>query len=86
MATLEVTSLSSRGQVVIPQEVRDRLHLHVGEKFIVIGTDDTVILKKIENPSFKGFDKILKKTRDFVKKKGLTPGDVGEVIKRVRAQ
>ena len=86
METLEVTSLSSRGQVVIPQRVRDRLDLHEGEKFVVIGEDDTIILKKLEVPSFKGFDKLLKKTRDFAKKKGLKPSDIDESIKRVRAK
>jgi len=86
MEKLEVTSLSSRGQVVIPQEVRDRLHLHTGEKFVVIGEDDTIILKKLEVASFKGFDKLLKKTRDFVKKKGLTSNEISEAINRVRAK
>ena len=86
METLEITSLSSRGQVVIPQEVRDRLHLHEGEKFIVIGENDTIILKKLEMPSFKGFDKLLQKTRDLANQKGLKPEDVDQAIKRVRAK
>ncbi len=86
MEKLEVTSLSSRGQLVIPQEVRDRLHLHEGEKFIVIGEEDTIILKKLEVPSFKGFDKLLKKTRDFAKNKGLKPRDIEEAIERVRSK
>ena len=86
MENFEVTSLSSRGQVVIPQEVRDRLHLHAGEKFVVIGEADTIVLKKLEVPSFKGFDKLLKKTREFAKKKGIKPGDVDEAIKRVRSK
>ena len=86
MEKLEITSLSSRGQIVIPQGIRDRLHLHSGEKFVVIGEDDTIILKKLKVPSFKGFDKLLKKTRDFAKTKGLKPGDVDEAIKSVRAK
>lgn len=86
MEKLEVTSLSSRGQLVIPQEVRDRLHLHEGEKFIVIAEEDTIILKKLEVPSFKSLDKLLKKTRDFAKKKGLKPHDVEEAIERVRTK
>ena len=86
MEKFEVTSLSSRGQVVIPQGIRDSLQLHSGEKFVVIGEDDTIILKKLEVPSFKGFDKLLKKTRDFAKKKRLKPIDVDEAIKRVRAK
>ncbi|MBI5003200.1 AbrB/MazE/SpoVT family DNA-binding domain-containing protein [Candidatus Woesearchaeota archaeon] len=84
MEALEVTSLSSRGQVVIPQRLRDRLHLHEGEKFIVIGEDDTIVLKKMEVPSFKGFEGLLKKTRAFAKSKGLKETDVGEAIREVR--
>ena len=81
---MEVTSLSSRGQVVIPQEIRDKLHLTESDKFIVIGKDDTIILKKIEVPSFKGFDNLLKNTREFVRKKGIKPSDVAEAVERVR--
>jgi len=81
---METTSLSSRGQVVIPQDIRRKLHLNDGEKFIVIGEADTIILKKIEVPSFKDFDKLLKKTRDFARKKDIKPSDVEEAIKNAR--
>ncbi|HLC72914.1 MAG TPA: AbrB/MazE/SpoVT family DNA-binding domain-containing protein [Candidatus Nanoarchaeia archaeon] len=84
MEKLEVTSMSSRGQVVIPQEIRERLHLQNGEKFIVIGADNTIILKKMEAPSFKGFDNLLKKTRAFAKEKKLTEKDITEAIKETR--
>ncbi|MEK6812590.1 MAG: AbrB/MazE/SpoVT family DNA-binding domain-containing protein [Nanoarchaeota archaeon] len=84
MEKLEVTSLSSRGQIVIPQGIRDRLNMHSGEKFVVIGEDDMIILKKLEISSFKGFDKLLKKTRGFAKDKNLKSNDVDEAIKRVR--
>lgn len=85
MEKLEITSLSSKGQIVIPQELRKRLHLHVGEKFIVIGEDDTIVLKKLEIPSFKGFDRLLKKTREFAKRKKIKQSDVKDAIKRARA-
>ena len=69
MESVEVTTISSRGQIVIPQGVRDRLRLQEGEKFVVIGEGDTIILKNLEMPSFKGFDKLLEKTRAFAKDK-----------------
>ncbi|MBI5065803.1 AbrB/MazE/SpoVT family DNA-binding domain-containing protein [Candidatus Woesearchaeota archaeon] len=81
---MEITSLSSRGQVVIPQDIRERMHLQEGEKFVVIGEEDTILLKKLEQPSFKSFDKLLKKTREFAKKKEITQKDVEEAIHRVR--
>ena len=81
---MEITCLSSRGQVVIPQDIRERMHLEEGEKFVVIGEEDTILLKKLEQPSFKNFDKLLKKTREFAKKNEITPKNVEEAIQRVR--
>lgn len=53
MTTLSTTKLSSKGQVVIPEEIRKSLHLHTGAQFIVMGKDDVVILKIITPPSGK---------------------------------
>ncbi len=84
MENIEITSVSSRGQVVIPQSIRDRLKIHEGEKFVVIGEDSTIILKKLEMPSFSGVDKLLKKTREFAKKKGLKETDVEKAVIEAR--
>lgn len=84
MDKIEITSMSSRGQIVIPQDVRTNLNLKEGEKFIVIGQDDTILLKKIEMPSFKNFDKLIAKTQKFAKEKGLSKKDLQEAIKRAR--
>ena len=84
MEKLEITSMSSRGQVVIPLDIRELLGLKEGEKFVVVGEKDTVILKKVTMPSFKNFDKLLKKTQQFAKEKGITNADVESPIKRAR--
>ena len=86
MENIEITSISSRGQIVIPQRLREKLKIHEGEKFIVIGEDNTLVLKKLEMPSFKGFDKLLKKTRDFAKKRDLKESDIEEVIRKSRGK
>ena len=84
MENIEVTSISSRGQVVIPQNLRDKLKIREGEKFVVIGEDNTIILRKLEMPSFKGFDKLLAKTREFAKKNELKEADIEQAIKNAR--
>ena len=84
MENVEITSVSSRGQVVIPQSLRDRMKIQTGEKFVVIGEDNTIVLKKLEMPSFSGIDKLLKKTRDFAKKRGIKESDVEDAIKHAR--
>lgn len=84
MENVEITSVSSRGQIVIPQSLRNRMKIREGEKFVVIGEDNTIVLKKLEVPSFSGIDKLLKKTREFAKKKGIKESDVKEAIKNSR--
>ena len=84
MENIEITSISSRGQVVIPQSLRDKLKIREGEKFVVIGEDNTIVLRKLEMPSFKGFDKLLAKTREFTKKNELKENDVEQAVKKAR--
>ncbi len=84
MENIEITSISSRGQIVIPQALRNKMRIHEGEKFVVIGENNTIVLKKLEMPSFSGVDKLLKKTRNFAKKKGIKISDVDEAIKHAR--
>lgn len=47
---IELTKISSRGQVVIPLAVRKRLALKDGETLAVSTKDDIVVLKRVENP------------------------------------
>jgi len=44
---IAITKMSSKGQVVIPSEMRNKLN--EGEKLIIIQNDDQFIMKKISN-------------------------------------
>ncbi len=47
----ELTRVSSKGQIVIPKDYRDRLEVKEGNIFAVSNpTKDMIILKKIKNP------------------------------------
>ena len=56
MAELSTTKMSSKGQVVIPEEIRKKLGLKAGSLFVVIGDKDVVILKAITSPAMDQFD------------------------------
>ena len=86
MEAVEVTKLSSKGQVVLPQAIRDRLHLEIGAKFVVIGEGDVVILKKLEVPGREQLKQLLKDSRAYARKIGLKRSDVSKAIKQVRAK
>jgi len=84
--TLSTTKLSSKGQVVIPEEIRQQLGLETGAQFIVMGEDDVVILKTIAPPSRKDFANLVAKARSEARNAGLTKQDVKRAIKKARAK
>jgi len=61
MANISITKMSSKGQVVIPQEMRG--DLEKGDKLVIIQNDGQLILKKMED-----FDKNLKEDLEFAKR------------------
>ena len=80
----DVTKMSSRGKIVIPQELREKMHLEEGSKFAVVGMEDTIILKKLEPPKWEDFDKAINSLRKFGKKKGITEKKVYKTVQNVR--
>jgi AbrB family looped-hinge helix DNA binding protein len=49
----EVTTVSEKGQVVIPQSLRKEMVIKPKTKFLVFGRGDTVIMKRLELPDIK---------------------------------
>lgn len=75
---VQVTTTSPKGQVVIPQEIREELGIESGTRFAVYGKGDTIIFKRIEVPMAKDFEKLAVFGRKFAKKKGIKEKDVLE--------
>ncbi len=73
---IQVTTASPKGQVVIPQEIRDRLGIEPGTKFAVYGRTDVIIFKRLELPTIDDFERLVKFGRRFSKKKGIRKEDV----------
>jgi AbrB family looped-hinge helix DNA binding protein len=86
MPDAATTKLSSKGQVVIPEEIRDRLGLEPGTQFVVLGDRDVVILKVIQTPDMAEFDEIVGRARKAAKRAGIKPADVSGAIKAVRGR
>jgi AbrB family looped-hinge helix DNA binding protein len=86
MDNAATTKLSSKGQVVIPEEIRTRLGLEPGAQFVVLGDDDVVILKLIQAPDLAEFEQLAVRARKAAKRAGLKKGDVDEAIREVRSR
>jgi AbrB family looped-hinge helix DNA binding protein len=85
MGSLATTKLSSKGQVVIPEEIRLRLGLKEGTQFVVVGERDVVILKSIAPPAMGEFDELVRQARGAARKAGMKPADVRRAVARARA-
>lgn len=82
--SIATTRLSSKGQVVIPEDIRLELGLKEGSQFVVVGRKDVVILKVINPPSLHDFDALIADTRRKARQAGLRKRDVLRAIKKVR--
>ena len=86
MINFSTTKMTSKGQVVIPEETRKRLGMKPGTQFMVIESRDSLIFKVIQPPSMEDFDRLLAETRRQARKAGLKKSDIANAIKAVRAE
>ncbi|MBI3190542.1 AbrB/MazE/SpoVT family DNA-binding domain-containing protein [archaeon] len=79
----EVTKMTSKGQVVIPVEIRDELELSEGTQMVVSRMGDLVLMKKISitDPK-KEFKELTRFGSAFARKKGIRNED--DVAKRIK--
>jgi len=84
MSVIEITSMSTKGQVVIPANMRKKLNIRGGSKLIVVQEGDNILLKPIERPRDDEFNKIIELADQLRKEIDLKEGDVLEVIKESR--
>ena len=81
MVEASTTKVSSKGQVVIPANVRKAASLKKGEKILAIAIDDTVVLKKILD---KSFEETMKPIWNRVRQMGLSEDDINALIEEAR--
>ncbi|MDO8460673.1 MAG: AbrB/MazE/SpoVT family DNA-binding domain-containing protein [Nanoarchaeota archaeon] len=87
---IETTKMSSRGQIVIPQNLREEINADEGTTFVVMVSGDTLILKKVEIPSKEKLIQQLKELAKEGNKKataaGIKESDVVDIVHRFRKQ
>lgn len=83
MAAVEAstTRVSSKGQVVIPVNVRKAAGFEEGEKLLALAIDDTVVLKRITDRTF---EDTVKPVWERVRQLGLSEEDVDALIEEAK--
>jgi AbrB family looped-hinge helix DNA binding protein len=77
---VETVRMSSKGQIVIPQDIREEINADEGTVFAITGSRDTVILKRINTPSkediMKELTRISKEGKKRLQKMGIKESDL----------
>ena len=78
---IEMATLSSRGQVCIPSDMREELGLEEGSKILFVLTEGSLIMKKV---NMQTFAEITAPLKEAAKKAGLKESDVVDLVHRAR--
>ncbi len=76
---IEMGKISSRGQVAIPSDIREKMGLEEGTKILFFLENDTLLIKKIQQQTFAQITKPLREA-----KKKINEGAVVDLIHRFR--
>lgn len=85
MSDVEITRISTKGQVVIPSSIRDEAGLVMGDHLAVFTNGDTILIKKLDKLQLKEqFEILAKELSRIGKERGIDPCDVQEAVDEVR--
>ncbi len=78
---IEMATISSRGQICIPNDIREEMGLEEGNKVLFVLTDNSLIMKKADMQTFRQITAPLK---EEAKKIGMKEADANEIVHRAR--
>lgn len=82
-----ITTVSSRGQIVVPADLRQELNLSDGTKLLIYSKGGVLIVKKIsENTIKKDFEEIVAPVRQKAKNANLKKQSVGKALSEYRSE
>lgn len=82
--TMQIVSVSSKGQISIPVSYRKELSIKEGTQLAIYSDGENIILKPIELPSEANLSAALARAREYAKEEGLTEDDVKKAISESR--
>ncbi len=79
--TVDMGTISSRGQVAIPTEIREKMHLVEGEKVLFVLEGDSLLMRRVKGMSWEEITRPLRAAPKKIQEK-----DVVELVHKVRRE
>jgi AbrB family looped-hinge helix DNA binding protein len=80
----QVLTVSSKGQISLPVNIRKRLSIDTGDKLVAYTSGDVIMLKALKLPSVEEFEASLDEAQEWATSVGYTEADVNDIIKSAR--
>ena len=84
--SVDVLTVSSKGQISLPVEMRRRLSIKQGDKYAAFENGDVIILKPIKLPTEDEFMVWLDEASAWAKTNDLQESQVSDIISEYRAE
>ena len=78
---IEIGTVSSRGQICIPNDIREEMGLKEGNKILFVLQDESLLVKKV---TMQTFAEITKSLKGEAKKAGMKESDVEGIVTQFR--
>ena len=80
----DIAAVSSKGQIVLPKAMRDRLQIDTGARLMVISDGNSIILQPIPKPDLSEFQTLMEAASGRAAEAGMTEEDIPSAVKTVR--
>ena len=81
----DLVKMSPKGQLVVPQDIREMEDFHPGDRFVPFPIKDGILFKKVSIPDVKlEFAKLSKEIESQFKKRKVSRKDVSEAVRWAR--
>ena len=82
MAENELVKMSPKGQLVVPQEIRENEGFEPGDRFIPFQIKDGILFKRVKLPNVRNeFEKLSKEIQKQFEARNVKEDDIKEAIK-----
>jgi len=78
---IEIGTVSARGQIAIPSDIREKMHLKEGEKVLFLLEGDSLMMKKVQSMSWEAITRPLRQAA-----KKMREEDVVALVHKVRRE
>lgn len=82
--SMQILTVSSKGQISLPVSIRKLLSIDTGDKLVAYTSGDVIMLKTLKLPSAEEFEASLDDAQKWAASVGYQESDVNDIVKSAR--